>query len=291
MQDIFGRIIAVNQQVYLGTGRLWGINSLDVSPTLGLQPLDYIGINNKQVNQILNSEQFVDVTINGNLVDSDQFIQYTGSDCFNIFILQNQGDLNNNYSLISGYLNGYNLKFSVGQPIQTSTSIKFVKNCGKIPIETMDSNAYSQLSQIPTGIYEDTERKFHIPSFGSTNLILNEYNTQRVIDASIGYKISRTPIYNIGNRFPSKINIIYPIIVNCSFTMEINTSYSGIELKKIPPNIQKQDITFNVFENNNLSNLIASYGFSGMSAINERYGISTEGNVTITKEFEGYIFN
>ncbi len=291
MQDIFGRIIAANQQVYLNTGRLWGINSLDSSPSLGLQPLNYIGINNKQVNQILNSEQFADVTINGNLIDCDQFVQYTGSDCFNIFILQNQGDLNNNYSLISGYLNGYGLKFSIGQPIQTTASVKFVRNCGKIPTGTMDSNAYSQLVQIPTGVYEDTERRFHIPSFGSTNLILNEYNTQRITEADINYKISRTPIYNIGNRFPSKINTIYPIIVNCSFTMEINTSYSGIELKQIPPNTQKQDITFNIFENNNLSNLIVSYGFSGMNMTNERYGTSVEGNVTVTKEFEGYIFN
>ncbi len=85
MQDIFGRIIAVNQQVYLNTGRLWGINSLDISPSLGLSSLNYIGIGNKQVNQILNSEQFVDVSINGNLIDYDPFIQYTGSNCFNMF--------------------------------------------------------------------------------------------------------------------------------------------------------------------------------------------------------------
>lgn len=291
MQDIFGRIIAVNQQVYLGTGRLWGINSLDISPSFGLQPLNYIGINNKQVNQIVNSEQFIDVTINGNLIDSDQFIQYTGSDCFNIFILQNQGNLDNNYSLISGYLNSYSLKFSVGQPVQTTVGIKFVRDCGKIPTGIMNSNAYNELIQIPTGIYENVERKFHVPSFGSTNLILNEYNNQRITDANIGYKISRTPIYNIGNKSPSKINIIYPIVINCSFTMEINELYSGIELKQISSNIQTQDITFNVFENDNSSNLIASYGFSGMSAINERRGVTVDGNTTITKEFEGYIFN
>lgn len=291
MLDIFGRIISVNQQIYLNTGRIWGITSMDASPSFGMEPLNYLGIQNKQVNQILNKEQFSELSINANLIDSDPFIQYTGADCFNMFILQNQGDLNNNYSLISGYLNTYNLKFSIGQPIQINAGIKFINNGGRISTGTMDSNAYAQLIQIPNNIYEDTDRKYHVPSFGSTNLTLNEYNTQRIIDASISFKISRIGIYNIGNKVPSKINIIYPIIINCSFTFETNISYSGIELQSFPANTQVQNITFNIFENDNPSNLIASYGMSGMTAIDEKYNTTTNGNVTVTKEFEGYIYN
>jgi hypothetical protein len=289
--SIFGRIIAAQQQVYLNTGRLWGINSLEISPSIGADPLTYIGIGNKPVNQIQNSEQYSDVSINNNLIDYDPFIQYTGSDCFNMFVLQNQGDLDNNYSLISGYLNNYNLKFSVGQPIQTSVEIKFINDCGKISTGNMDLNAYNQLIKIPNNIYEDTEKKYHIPSFHSTNLTINEIQTQRIIDASIDLRINRTPIYNLGNKVPSKINIIYPIVVNCSFVFEINNSYSGMQLQSFPANKQVQNITFSLYENNNGSNLIASYGFSGMTEINESYKTSTDGNVSVTKQFVGYIYN
>lgn len=287
----FGRIIAANQQIYLNTGRLWGINSFDISPSFGNDSLNYIGIGNKPINQILNSEQFSDVSINSNLINYDPFIQYTGADCFNMFVLNNQGDLDNNYSFISGYLNSYSLKFSIGQPIQTSIGIKFINNCGKISTGGMDLNAYNQLTAIPNNIYEDTEKKFAIASYESTDLILNEYNSQRITEASIDLKISRTPIYNIGNKVPSKINIVYPILINCSFTIEINSLYSGIELQSFPANQQTQDITFNLYENNNPSNLIVSYGFSGMTATNETRKISIDGNTTITKNFVGYLFD
>lgn len=291
MADIFGRIIAVNQQVYLNTGRLWGINTINISPEFGNQGLSYIGIENKPINQIVNTEQYADITINGNFINSDYFIQYTGTDCFNMFILQNQGSLNNSYSLISGYLNSYNLKFGIGQPIEISAGIRFVKDVGQIYTGILDPTGYQQLISIPNNIYENTQAIYNIPTFHSTQLTLNELTTQRVIDASINFKINRLPIYNIGNNTPSKINIIYPIKVTCSFIFEINIGYSGIELKSLVSNQQVQNITFSLYDYLQSGNLLATYNLTNMTCVKEDYSISVDGNVKVDKSFVGYIFN
>lgn len=291
MADIYGRLIAFQQQIYLNTGRLNGINEIKISPSLGNAPMNYIGIQNKPLNLITNIEQYIDVTINSNLVDYDPFIQFTGTDCFNMFIMQNQGSLNDAYSLVSGYLNSYSLKFSVGQPVQISAGMRFVKDAGQIPTGIMDSGAYNQLVQIPNNIYEDSQHKYHIPTFHSTVLTLNEIQTQRVIDASIDFKIARIPIYNIGNKTPNKINIVYPIKVNCVFSFEINQGYSGIEVQSIPANQEIQNISFALYEYNNSGYNVSNYILNNMTCIDEKREISTDKNVLVTKEFAGYIFN
>lgn len=291
MSDLFGRIRPEDQLVYLNSGKLLGVQSISINPSFGMYPLKYVSINKNPINQILNNEQYIDSNINLFLINQDNFIQYTGIDCFNIFVLKSSNDLDNNYCLISGYLNSYNAKFSIGKTSEISCNIKFVNNGGKIPTGALDSNSSNQLQSIPNQIYKLDGNTYNIPSFGSLNLQLNEIQTNRVTECSIDLQIDRQIVYTIGSRVPSKIKIIYPIAVNCTFNIEINKDYSGMLLQDFPHNQQVQDVSISVYDHVETGNLITSYNFKNLTCIKEDISSATDSNLILTKVYQGYIYN
>lgn len=288
--DIFGRIRSENQQIYLNTGKVVGIQTLEVNPAFGNTPLNYLGIGRSPVYQILDSEQSATVTVNSILVDQDYFINYTGLDCFNMFILPSQNDINNNYALISGYLTNYTIKFSIGGPVQTVASIKFLNNAGKIGVDFVNSGAINQLSQIPNIQYYNDLEERNLPYFGLINLTLDEYSTNRVTECQVTFQINRTPIYNIGNRTPKKIQINYPIIVNCDFTLEINDSYENMALSKFPTGLTTQNISIDIPKSLVDTTSMLSLDLKNMTPITEQKNLSTDNSTIIQKRYVGFIF-
>lgn len=284
-----GRIRAENQLIFLNTGKLVGVQSAMINPEFGAKSLNYIGIGNKQVNQILNSEQFATLSLESFLINSDPFIQYTGNDCFNIFILKTQDNIIDNYCLTSGYLTSYRTKFTVGQPVQVGIEAKFISNAGNITVNNLDSNSSGQLASIPQNIYDVSEPEYDIANGQSVNLTLDEYNTSRVIDSSINLEINRVPIYNIGNKQPKRIEIIYPITVSCEFTIQVG-EYNYQNLRSFPSGQKVQNIQFDVYSYNT-NRLITSYKFNNMTAVAEQRNSSVDDNVLITKKYVGYIYS
>lgn len=283
-----GRIRGENQLIYLGTGQLIGVQDISINQNFGNQPLNYIGIQNKNLNQIVNQEQFSDVSIDAFLINQDFFIALTGHQPVNIFILRQQSDLNENYCLVSGYLNSYSSKYVYGQIPQISTSFKFINNVGKIPTGSLDGLSYSQLTGIRGNIYS-TGTNYLIPHGGSIDLSLNESTGNRVLQYSINVSVSRVPFYNIGSRFPIKTNRVFPITVNCDFSLEVGI-YSGTQLRDIPQNKQIQDVNLQINDYNG-GGTICSYNFPAMELVSETYNTTVDGNTTVTKRFTKEIFD
>ena len=284
----YGRIRAENQLVFLGTGQLFGVQSIDVPYNVGLTPLNYLGIGSKQLVQVQGQEQFADVSIGSVMMNSDPFIDLTGvTQPINMFILQNQNDIVNNFSLLSGYLTAYSCRYAISQPVETTAQIRFY-NVGQMNLSGLDGYSLSQLETIQTGIYVNTAQEYLFPYGGSIQLQLNEYQNNRIIDFDINIRVNRVPIYNVGERFPNRIDILYPITVNCSFSFEVG-NYSGTRLQDLPANQQTQNITLTLSDY--LSNTpIKTYNFPNMTMVNESMNTTTNTSVTVKKEYVGFFF-
>ncbi len=280
-----GRFRAENQLVFLNTGKIM-LTDIQIQSNFGAAPLNFIGQYLKLTSFLPNSEQYADVSINYSLINQDNFISLTGDiQPINMFILKTQSNINDNFCLISGYLNSYSAKYSIGQIPQISTNLRFYGNAGKINTSSLDSFSSNQLTQIQNNDYSNLTGVIVPDSGPSLNLTLNELQTNRVLSCDIGINCKKIPIYNAGARAPKKVNTIFPLDVNFSCTFEVGT-YNQTQLRNFPQNKEIQNISLIVSDYNNGQN-IAAYYFSGMNLVNETEGMSIDGNLTITKNYFG----
>lgn len=285
MASNFSRIRPENQFVFLNTGRLFGLQSFSITDNFGAYPLKYIGLGNKGLNQTVNQNQYSELTLNSYLVHDDLLIQQTGDSPINLFILKDKNNINSSYSLLSGYLYSYSNKFSSNQIPQTSATFRFYNSCGYIPTGNLDPYSFSQLTSISSSNETFNEE---ISNSNYINLTLDEYNTNRVTDFSFNININRLPIYNIGNRYPKRIDLILPINVTCQISFEPDENFT--ELNDFPNAKTLQNIEVDVFANQT-GKLMFNYLFNNMTLISSNPSLSTDGNLVITRQYVGQIFS
>ena len=284
----FSRIRAENQLVFLNTGQIIGIQDLSINNNFGNYPIRYIGIGSSPFPQSVNQPQYADVDINSDLINQDYFINLTGKNCFNMFILKNQQDIIDNYCLISGYLNSYSMKYTINQIPQITTSIRFYNGAGNTNTGKLDSNSFNQLAGITGNLYTTSGTLVGLSNL--VNLTLNEYNTNRVLDLTLKLDVNRIPIYNIGSRFPQRVDIIYPIDVTVDLTFEADINYDDIQLTDFPFNEQKQNVTISIYGNSD-DQFINTYQFNNLTLINQKNSQRVDGNLNITREYVGQIYD
>lgn len=288
------RIRHDKQEVFLGTGKLIGCNSINVTNNFALQPMLYMGIGGKAFTQTINGEQYADVSINSYLINMDDFFPLIQEFASNLFILYDRnkssfGDLTDNrhnYLLISGYLNTYSAKYSIGQIPQIDVSMRFVDNGGSIDANRAGTHASSQLTSITVNNNYNYTGSYLIPNGDSIQLYLDEITTNRVLNYDININVNRKPIYNIGSKKPKRVDIIYPIEVNCQFGFEMS-EYNITQLREQPSSPQVKTIYLNVFDQQN-NRFICGYRFKNMNLISETYSNSADGNVIVNKQYVGF---
>lgn len=280
------RIRAGEQLIFINTGKIVGLQDISITKNFGAGTLSYLGIGNNRFVKIPVAEQSASVSINGYLINNDYLIGMTGSQPANLFILKSQQNINDNYCLLSGYLNTYSSRYSIGAPSQISATMTFYGNVGNVPTGSLDSNSYLQLSQISSNSYTDNISL--ISNGSSVSLTLDEYSTNRVIDCSVNISTNRVPIYNLGRRRLLLNKLIYPLNVDCSFSFEIAKNYIDDDLLDFPQSPKVQNISISVSDYLNGSG-IASYSFSDMTLINESKTINVDGNTIISVSYNGLI--
>lgn len=288
MSSNFSRIRAENQFVFLNTGLVYGINSLTASYNLGATSIKYAGIQSRYINQSVNQAQYVDLNINSTLINDDIFMQQTGLVPFNCFVLPSSTAINSGFCFISGYLNHYSAKYVTNQPGQINSVLRFYNNVGNLPVSNLDANSSGQLVQISNNIYPSYNNTIADSNYITLNL--NEYQTNRVLDYTFSLDFNRLPIYNIGNRFPKRVDFIFPVNVTCDISFEASDNFTDISLTDFPLNKTIQNIGLGVYSNKT-NTLMATYTFQNMTLISNNREINVDGNLVITRKYFGQVCN
>ena len=284
----YSRIRAEDQLFFLGTGQIFGLQDISIQTNFGGSPLKYIGIGNKGLNQTVNSAQYADLSLNSLFVSEDIFFQQTGSQPINCFILKKQTDISNPYSLISGYLTNYSAKYVPNQVPQINSTFRFYNNAGYINTGSLDSYSFSQLTGIQSNVYRSFNNE--VADSNRINLSINEAAINRIQSFDFGISLNRLPIYNVGSRFPIRIDSIFPINVTANISFEADYSYSGVSLTDFPQNKILQNIELDVYSNRT-NKLIENYYFNNMTLVSENSSINVDGNLTIIRSYLGQLFS
>lgn len=282
------RIRAGEQLVFINTGKIIGLQNISVTNNIGSAPLSYLGSYNRIPTYIPASQQSCSVSLNGQLINNDYFIDMTGAQPVNLFILKDFSNIQDNYCLVSGYMNSYSTQYSIGNIPQISAEMTFYGNAGTIPTGQLETGAVNQLSQIYNNNYSHLDSGYLIPDAASITLTLNEYTNNRILDYSINLTTNRVPVNNIGSRRQKRNELIYPIDVRCSFSFEVPKNYSGNMLFDFPQRQNSQTISLETRDFNN-EQIISNYSFSNMILANESRTVSLDGNTIVSISYNGTI--
>lgn len=159
------------------------------------------------------------------------------------------------------------------------------------------SEDWSYLTSIITS-YEDwnlgggasspTTGQLLIPYDGSISINIDDFQTNRVQSFNIDVQSQKFPIYNMGARQPSRVDIVYPIDVTCQFTFEVG-NYESPQITDSPRYPIIEDLSLVVNDYKTDANIV-TYNFNNLNLMSEDYSISAEGNniVTVTYNTKMY---
>lgn len=252
----------------------------------------------------------------------------TGDSTVNAFILKNYSDNSPMYSMLNGYFDSFTCEYSIGTVPQINTSIKFIGNAGNIPTGSLGALALAELNLINilynnisgdedwgsllasvtstddwetiSGIITSSEdwntssysyssgSQLLIPHGGSITLNIDTFQTNRLQNFRIEVNSQKIPIYNIGNRNAARVELTYPIDVNCYFSFDIG-NYESVQSLDIPENNIIKNLSLNINDYLYGQN-IANYSFNNLNLINESYTINTNNNIVANLAFNTKIY-
>jgi hypothetical protein len=276
------------QLVFLNTERLIGIQSISPTQNPGLQPLIYAGMGVDTVKYIPRQEQNSQVSISSFLINRDYFLNLvTGNTLANIFIMREKNDFTTNYSLISGYFNDFNCSYSVGAVPQITVNATFIRDVGKIGTGSMPFDAANQLNTISTSNVDITGSLL-IPYGNNMSLGIDTFSGNRLQSFTIGIQANKLPVYNMGSKFPKKIELIYPINVEASFSFEVG-SYDLPRLRNFVQSgiIKNIDLLIGDYSTNAT---ICHYIFNNMNLVSESYAAEVNGFVSVQQSYQTKIY-
>jgi hypothetical protein len=278
-------IASEHQLIFLDTTKLVGVQSFNSSLNPGLKPLTYAGIGSKQVYYLPDSEQNVNASINALLVNQDFYLDFvTGNALFNTYVLPEKvNSLDKAYSIISGYGVGYSCSYSYGQVPNISFDYIGIRNAGGLGMSDINTG---QLYTISTGSY-DTSAVL-VPDAGSISISFeNSYVTNRVVSYSLNARSNKVPVYNMGNRFPIRVDRL-GVDIDCNFEIEIS-NFNYRKMREFPSGNIVNNLTLSV-ASYDTNTTIKNYTFSNLTLVREELVSSLGDNVRVSLSYETKVY-
>jgi hypothetical protein len=272
-----------NQQVYLGTGQVFGVQSIVGQYQIPEVPLEFIGF--KDSIPIPRGQQVGEISFDVLAIDTDPFIKCVQSGSFNGYILPDTGNINDNYSFTSGYLKSYNNSCTIGEIPHVKATFDVVGNLGEIQTEDFPADAIAELDYIRENHKETPD--FNISAATSAEIVLDDFETNLVSSYNVTIELPRQNYYSIGSRQPREVRVDFPVIATCSFTIEVN-DYSGNTMRSYPCTQKLKNIDIKL-KNYQTNAILTQFSFKDAVLIGEAYSVNVEDNVKISATYRSYI--
>jgi hypothetical protein len=273
-----------DQQVFIGSGQVYGVQSVSASYSLPEAPLEFIGLTD--VIPIPQGQQVGDVAFEILAVDSDPFIKCISKESFNGYIMEDSSTFDKyHYSFNSGYLLNYASSCSVGEIPKVAAQFRIVGDMGTIPTGDMAADAQIETRNI-TNVTK-TDPDFRIPTASSIEITLDDFETNLVKNYNFSISLPRKDYYKIGSRSPYQVKVDFPIVAAATFTIEIN-DYTGNTIKDFPCKQKVKDFKIKV-KAQKTHEPITEFAFSGATLVSENYTTDIENNAQISATYRCYI--
>lgn len=277
------RIRREEQRFYLNSDEISGVQTVQLQIPRNTAQVKFLGMHGKALVKTSRGPQVGTASVDAFIVSDDSFIPFTGEDAVNGYLLRAKNTHNDNLSFTSGFLTSYSNSCAIGQIPQIAAEFQVYGDVGNIV--SSESEASGHLDFIATG--EQPSMPLKIAAPGSMNITFDEFSSNRVQSYDISIGVSRTPIYSVGDRFPSEVKRNNPIEVNVGFLLEMNDSDIG-NLREYPCRERINDLTLALNDVDDAE--VFSYKFHDLHLVNVNTNSSVDETVTIEASYRGWIF-
>lgn len=131
-------------------------------------------------------------------------------------------------------------------------------------------------------------RKERLPIVSSKGIKLDidDARNNNLIQASINYSFPKLPIYNIGNKYPSKIFHLTPSEVICTLDFEPD-NYQLFNQNSWPNSAKRNNLNFRLFDKS--GNFVDAVNLGAMELISEKSSVNMDGTLRISAEYKKYL--
>ena len=279
---MLGRITREAERLTINGSGIQGVQSLTASYNSVARPVSNLGINSIQyypegpqqatleVNTLLT--HFLPVPSELSSYKSrDPMQNYTGTLPFSGVV--DHGS--KKFYFTGGYLETYSATCAIGQIPQSSTSSVIYGNFGT----GAQFDSWEQTSQTPTSL--------NVTSYGSMEINLDTFVTNRVNSFNVNIATPRLPIYAIGNDEPTGVIAGTPIEVNVNFEIEPD-DYEIKNMRLIPDETVFKN-TVITLKKNNSHDILLKYSFDDMLLTSESFSANNDSNARINFNLRSFI--
>ena len=279
---MLGRITREAERLTINGSGIQGVQSLTASYNSVARPVSNLGINSIQyypegpqqatleVNTLLT--HFLPVPNELSSYKSrDPMQNYTGTLPFSGVV--DHGS--KKFYFTEGYLETYSATCAIGQIPQSSTSSVIYGNFGT----GAQFDSWEQTSQTPTSL--------NVTSYGSMEINLDTFATNRVNSFNVNIATPRLPIYAIGNDEPTGVIAGTPIEVNVNFEIEPD-DYEIKNMRLIPDETVFKN-TVITLKKNNSHDILLKYSFDDMLLTSESFSANNDSNARINFNLRSFI--
>ena len=279
---MLGRITREAERLTINGSGIQGVQSLTASYNSVARPVSNLGINSIQyypegpqqatleVNTLLT--HFLPVPSELSSYKSrDPMQNYTGTLPFSGVV--DHGS--KKFYFTEGYLETYSATCAIGQIPQSSTSSVIYGNFGT----GAQFDSWEQTSQTPTSL--------NVTSYGSMEINLDTFVTNRVNSFNVNIATPRLPIYAIGNDEPTGVIAGTPIEVNVNFEIEPD-DYEIKNMRLIPDETVFKN-TVITLKKNNTHDILLKYSFDDMLLTSESFSANNDSNARINFNLRSFI--
>ena len=245
-------------RLFLNSSPVTGLQSIQATYNNPYNNLKYIGINNNDVKTVPIGPFIGALNLTNIMINSDQFIQYTGDFGANLLLNYNN---DNNFLMTSGYLADYKIECNVGSIPTISTQWNIYNDFG------------SGTAVLPN--FDMDESKLNIINPGDISINFNDISTEKINKFDINIKCTRLPIYELGGRIPIDIKLQYPIEIITSFSISLN-NYKIKNLFDYPQKNKLKSFSIDL-KKSNTSTIINTFNINDALLIAEDYNIDVDG--------------
>lgn len=261
------RIIKENQQLFINSKEVVGIQDINFNYNLPIDQIRYLGM--ESVVFANNGPVLAEMNINKLMIDLDDFIQFTGDTTFSGHLQYKD----KYFAFTSGILDNYNISCSINELVTLSAGFSILGDFGS-GIQKNDNiypkNAYKILN------YSDIE------------VSLNDFQFNRLQSFNMTVENPRNIIYKLGNSYPEQIISNSPVEVNLSFSIKADE----YQIKNIRDlvcnyNVNSLNIIFKEFKDP-FGGSVLTYSFDEILFLGESYAANIDGSVDVTLNYKAF---
>ena len=281
---MLGRITREAEKLTINGSGISGVQSLTASYDSVAQPVRNLGIST--IDYYPEGPQqatlSVDTLMTHFLPPVDDFSSYTSRDPMQNFTgtfpfsgIVEHGD--KRFYFTEGYLETYSVACGIGQIPQSSTSSVIYGNFGT-------GARFDSWKQFDDGL---TTPELSIPSYGSMEINLDTFETNRVSSFNVNIATPRLPLYAIGLDTPTGVIAGTPIEVNLNFEIQPD-DYEIKNMRLIPGETIFKNTEISL-KKNNTNDILLTYSFDNMLLTSESFSASSDSNATLNFNLRTFI--